>query len=298
MKDQRSTFPRCVVFLLSFLFIAGSAFGAGSPYQGEWREVDFEGFSQWDNGECVAAYLLERVLTIFPLQENASTLNGNHINLLHGRLVQAKKPGCRLPETSDAAPFIYENMRTWHLILRPEAGKGSMRLDAIYDDSKGDRCTNCFTGTFKSTLSMENGAIRDSYDTEQPGDDLIFRTEADRAARIASGQETVRRFISLMEAKDYSKAYQMFDRRFQANMAEAHFVTESKRIFGAAGAISRSVQEKYYVSRVKNGNSYISGNFVFFTNRLVTSQGGALEFLLLEKTSGGEWKIISYFVQG
>jgi hypothetical protein len=267
-----------------------------SAFQGEWREVDFDGVSSWDDGSCGAVYLTERVWNIFPPEGNSDKVVGTTATLKHGRLIFRKRPTCRLPETGDSTPAVYENMRFWQFVAHLEPGGRGLAVQGIFDDSKGDKCAKCNRDSFSTELTLEGGGLRDSFGTTDPADDIVFRREADRAARIDSGVQVARAFLQLISSSSCDEAYARVTSQWQATATRTAWTAECRKVSAAMGHVSsQTIQEKHFVSRVVDGKRYRSGEFVFLAVSVVSDKGSGLEFILLEKEANN-WRIGLYYV--
>ncbi|HVT18187.1 MAG TPA: DUF4019 domain-containing protein [Thermoanaerobaculia bacterium] len=184
----------------------------------------------------------------------------------------------------------------WQIVAHPEPTGRGFSVQAIFDDARGDKCATCSREAFKTELLLEGGALRDTFGTPDLTDDIIFRNESDRAVRTNSGMQAGRAFLQLISNGSCEEAYAMATSRWRTLATKGAWTAECRRISQALGHVnSRTTQEKHFVSRVTEGNQYRRGEFVFLAIHVVSDNGSAIEFLVLER-EGNDWRIGMYYV--
>jgi len=189
------------------LLFAVGVVSAATPFDGMWKTGYFKPAPDGWSKDCPVAVYAEVTIELHPAVGSGIRYTGG---MLQGQTMMTQgKPGCEIKDAK--GKFLAAQIKQWTLETKAR-GDGTLAVVAHSGDCKPDYdyCkASPYPGVFKvgapdfeTTFVLDNnGQLRDTFGTDDKGDDLVYLQSSEWDKQSARGSDTSNRVVKLLVSK-------------------------------------------------------------------------------------------------
>jgi hypothetical protein len=264
-----------------------------SPMLGTWTSATLDGMGNNGRPQCSVITVTDRKLTL-KSEPGSTRVEGEWVRWTRNVWMTSDNLACRwYPEETTFEP-VFGSIWTYSLRGSYDAQRQVLKVHGDYSNCLGNGCEKMRLGatSFDTEFTLQGDTLTDTNATPDPSDDLEFMRLAADSETVEDAREATEGWLKKLDGGDIDGFYdQATSTGFRQGVQRSQFHTVTAALIDRVGLVSSREfllsTHVLYAPGLAKGR----GNYVLFSNKVLSSKKmGGVEFLLVVK-DGGDWKV-------
>jgi hypothetical protein len=296
MRTRLATLVAVILlaFLGNFIFLLDVWAGVPTEMIGVWSSATLDGMGPVSRPECRAMSLTDRKVTLKAVP-GTDRVEGEWVRWTRSVWMSSDNQKCRWFPDDDQYEPIVGAIWTYSVEGSYDRQRQVLKVHGNYSNCLGNACNkwHVHDSTFHTELKVVAGTLVDTNETVDTSDDVEFVQLEDDLETIEEARTTTEGWLKKLDLGDIDGFYdQATTGSFRQSVNRSDFHNHLAELQGQSGLItSRQFLLSTHVLYAP-GFAKGKGNYILFSNKIVSSkQLVGMEFLLLAKENG-QWRVL------